>query len=305
MLKAILITFYGLALLLAGMFVLREGLKKYAGSHFQKTVQELTATPAKGLLSGLLATVFLQSSTALTVMAVSFVDAGLVPFEHTLALILGSNIGSTVTPQLLAFPLAEFSVWLISIGFGGLFIIKARIRFLFLSLAGIGTMFFSLSLLEKGMTPITATPWCLYWLSQLHNNYIYCITAGTLLSALLHSSSATIGIAMVLAEKGWLSLPASFAFILGANIGTCFTALLVSIFASRAAQKVAIFHMLANVFGVLVFYPFITASGGIMVLLGEGPSRQIANAHTIFNMVASLMLLPLLPAATRLLNRLR
>ncbi|NLL51956.1 MAG: Na/Pi cotransporter family protein [Peptococcaceae bacterium] len=305
MLKAIFISIFGLILLLAGMFVLREGLKKYAGSHFQNTIQKLTVTPAKGFFSGVAATIFLQSSTALTVMAVSFVDAGLVPFENTLALILGSNIGSTVTPQLLAFPLAEFSVWLVVAGFAGFIFFKKRLRFLFLSIAGIGTMFFSLSLLEKGMAPITTMPWCQNWLSQLHNNYIYCIMAGTFLSAILHSSSAVTGIAMVLTEKGWLSLPASFAFILGANIGTCFTALIVSVLASRSAQKVAIFHLMANIFGVLVFYPFITTTGGIMELMGDDPARQVANAHTFFNIVSSLMLLPFLPTATRILNKLR
>jgi phosphate:Na+ symporter len=202
-----LATVCGLALLLTGMFLLREGLKKYAGSNLQDAIQKLTLTPVKGFFSGLAATVFMQSSTAVTVMAVSFVDAGLVPFENTLALILGSNIGSSVTPQLLAFPMARISPWFIAAGFAGFIFFQGQKRFLFLSAAGIGTMFISLWLLEKSMAPIAAMAWCQEWLHRLHSNYIYCIAAGTILSAILHSSSAATGIAMVLTEKGWLTPP--------------------------------------------------------------------------------------------------
>ncbi len=305
MFKPLFFTVTGIILLLAGMNFLREGLKKFAGSYFQEILHKLTVTSGKGFISGIVVTAFLQSSTALTVMAVSLVDAELICFENTLGLILGSNIGSTLTSQLMAFPLDKISIWLIVIGSAGFVLIKVRTRFLLLSLAGIGVMFFSLSLLEAAMIPITGMSWVQNSLHSLHSNHFYCILAGTFFSALLHSSSAATGIAMVLTEEGWLSLPASFAFILGANIGTCFTALIVSFFASRSAQKVAIFHVLINVFGVIVFYPFLSPFTKIITLLGDNLSRQVANTHTFFNLASSLLVLPLLPLVIRLLNRLR
>jgi len=305
MILPLLFAFAGLMLLLAGMKLLRVGLGKFAGSQFQVTLHKLTVTPGRGFLCGIVATGFLQSSTALTVMAVSLVDAGILGFEKTLALILGSNIGATLTPQLLAFPLEKISIWFIFIGSLGYIILKNRTRFLFLSLAGTGTMFLALALLETTMAPMVSMPWVQNWLHHLGNNYAWCIYAGTIISALLHSSSATTALAMLLTEEGWLTLPASLAFILGANIGTCFTALIVSFFASRSAQKVAVFHVLLNIFGVLVFYPLLIPIANMIVVLGDIPGRQVANAHTFFNIASSLVILPFLPQATSLLNRLR
>jgi len=308
MLLPLFFTATGLILLLAGMVFLREGLRRYAGSQLEDALHRFTVTPAKGFFSGLIVTVFLQSSTALTVMAVSFVDAGLIRFENALAVILGSNIGTTLTPQLLAFPLGKISRWLIGFGLAGFLILKIkknRARFLLLALTGLGLMFFSLSLLEQTMTPLAKTPWVGDLLHKLHNNYFYCITAGVFLAALFHSSTAAASIAMLLTEEGWLTLPASLAFIFGANIGTCFTAWIVSLFASKAAQKVAIFHILVNVVGVILFYPFLLPLADVMRLLGGDLSRQVANAHTIFNLVSSVLLLPFLPSITILLNKLR
>lgn len=301
----LILTLIGLALLLTGMSTLREGLERFAGSQLKQTLLKLTATPSKGFLSGIVATGFLQSSTALTVLAVSFVDARLIGFENALGLILGSNIGTTLTPQLLAFPLTNVSLWFIFSGLIGFWLMRGQTRFLLLALTGLGTMFFSLSVLESAMAPLTEMSWVQSRLHQLDNSYILCIIAGTLLSALLHSSSAATGIAMVLTEEGWLNLPASLAFIFGVNIGTCFTAVIVSFFTSRAAQRVAIFHVLLNVFGVILFLPFITVLAEIIGNLGGSLSRQVANAHTIFNLTSSLVALPLLPYASRLLQRIR
>lgn len=302
---SLFLTFFGLLLLLTGICLLRDGLEKFAGPQFKQTLQKLTATPVKGFISGIVATGFLQSSTALTVMTVSLVDAKLIGFQNALALILGSNIGTTITPQLLAFPLDKISVWLILPGLIAFWLIKSRLRFFTLSLAGLGIMFFSLTVLKCAMVPLTALPSVQHWLHHLDNSYLYSIMAGTLLSALLHSSSAATGIAMVLTAEGWLNLPASLAFIFGVNIGTCFTAVIVSFFLSRASQRVAIFHVFLNIFGVIVFFPFIPLMADVIGNLGGTLNRQVANAHTIFNLVSSLLALPLLPYASRLLMKIR
>lgn len=293
----------GLCLLLWGMQVLRQGLQSFAGLRLYQVLHWMTDTPWRGFWSGSISTALLQSSTALTVMAVSFVDAELLPFENALALILGSNIGSTLTNQLLAFPLDRITPYIMILGALGYLYIPTRWRFLCLSIFGLGVLFFALSLLEAGMTPLADRPSIQHFLRQLGDNHLQGVLAGTVLSALLHSSSATTGIVMLLTQDGWITLPTALAFIFGANIGTCFTAVLAALASSRAAQRVALFHVLLNVFGVLIFLPFVGPLASGITLMGGSLSRQVANAHTIFNLLSSLLAFPLLPWATRFLKK--
>ncbi|WP_407307391.1 Na/Pi cotransporter family protein [Desulfosporosinus sp. SB140] len=293
----------GLGLLLWGMKELRQGLQSFAGLYLRQLLLWMTATPIRGFWAGGICTAFLQSSTALTVMAVSFVDAELLPFENALALILGSNIGSTLTTQLLALPLEQITPYLLALGALGYLFIPKRIRYLFLAVFGLSLLFFALSMLQSGMAPLADKPSIQQFLQQLGNNHLKGVLAGTLLSALLHSSSATTGIVMLLTENGQITLPTALAFIFGANIGTCFTAVLAALVSSRAAQRVAVFHVLLNVFGVLLFLPFVGPMAQGLSLIGGSLSRQVANAHTLFNILSSLLAFPLLPKATQFLKR--
>lgn len=303
MIVPLIMTFLGLVFLLAGLNILRSGLERFAGSGFQQLLLNMTSNIHKGFITGIAATGLLQSSTALTLMAVSFVDARLISFQNSLGLILGSNIGTTITPQILAFPIGEIAVWIIIVGLLGYIIFKSQKRYLFSAVGGLGLMLFSLSLLESAMDPLSELPKVQSWLQNIGDNNLLAVLAGTILSALLHSSSAATGIAMVLSQDGWISMPTALALIFGANIGTCFTALIVSFFTSRAAQRVAIFHVLLNAFGVIVFYPFLYPMADLISLLGGSLSRQVANAHTIFNVISSIIALPLLPFVTRLLEK--
>ena len=264
------------------MYTLRQGLELFATSHLKQLLHRMTATPGRSFVSGILITALLQSSTALTLMTVSFVDAGLLPYENALGLILGSNIGTTLTTQLLAFPLERLALPIFSLGALGFLFVPNRWRFLALALSGLGILFFALGFLQTGLSPL----------------------AGTLLSALLHSSSASTGLAMILSQEGWINLPTVLAIIFGANIGTCFTAVLASLTSSRAAQRVALFHVLLNIFGVMLFYPFLDPLANLLQYFSSSPARQAANAHTFFNLFSSLLVFPLLPQATRLLKRL-
>lgn len=284
--------------------MLRHGLQAFAGHRFQQILLWMTETPWRGFWSGSISTALLQSSTALTVMTVSFVDAELLPYENALALILGSNIGTTLTTQLLAFPLEQLTPCLMLFGSLGYLLIPNRGRFLSLSLLSLGLLFFALSLLKAGMAPLAELPASRHFLRQLGDNHLEGVIAGTLISALLHSSSATTGIVMLLTEDGWLTLPTALAFIFGANIGTCFTAVLAALASSRAAQRVALFHVLLNLFGVLIFLPFVNPLAAGLSLMGGNLSRQVANAHTLFNLLSSLLAFPLLPWAEQLLKKL-
>ncbi|MDR3600672.1 MAG: Na/Pi symporter [Desulfosporosinus sp.] len=296
-------TVLGLSLLLGGMTMLRQGLQSLAGLRLRQALLWMTSTPERGFWSGAIATALLQSSTALTVMTVSFVDAQLLPFENALALILGSNIGSTLTTQLLAFPLNRITPYIMILGALGYLFIPTQWRFLFLSIFGLGVLFFALSLLQTGLTPLAERPAIQDFIRQLGDNHLKGVLAGTILSALLHSASATTGIVMLLTEDGRITLPTALAFIFGANIGTCFTAVLAALASSRAAQRVALFHVLLNVFGVLLFLPFVGPLAYGLTLIGGSLSRQVANAHTIFNLLSSLLAFPLLPWFTRLLKK--
>lgn len=293
----------GLFCLLYGMSILRLGLERFAADGFKRVLHKMTVTPWRGLWSGTAATALLQSSTALTVMTISFVDAGLIPFENALGLILGSNIGTTMTTQLLAFSLDSFIPYILLLGSLGFLFIPNRYRYLALSILGLGLLFLALHLLETGMAPLAEVPIVKRFLQQLGDHHLQGVLAGTLLSALLHSSAATTGLVMLLAEGGYLTLPTALAFIFGANIGTCFTAILASLVTNRAAQRVALFHVLLNVFGVLLFLPFLNPLAHLLEGLGGSLSRQVANAHTLFNLISSLVAFPFLPLATRFLTR--
>ena len=293
----------GLGLLLWGMRMLRLGLESFARHRLRQVLLWMTATPWRGFWSGSISTALLQSSTALTVMTVSFVDAKLLPFENALALILGSNIGTTLTTQLLAFPLEHITPYIMIVGALGYLFIPNRWRFFSLSIFGLGILFFAMSLLQAGMAPLANQPAIQQFLRELGNNHLQGVIAGTVLSALLHSSSATTGIVMLLTEDGWITLPTALAFIFGANIGTCFTSVLAALATTQAAKRVALFHVLLNVFGVLLFLPFVGALAHGLTLMGGSLSRQVANAHTLFNLLSSLLAMPLLPWATRFLKK--
>lgn len=294
----------GLFILLSGMYTLRQGLQILAETRLRQTLLWMTQTPWRGFWSGAVATALIQSSTILTVMTVSFVDAGLLPFVNALYLILGSNIGTTMTTQMLAFPLDRFAVYVMLIGGIGFLFCAGRWRYLAQSLLGLGLLFFGLLILESGLSHFAGTPGIQHLLYSLGDHHFRGVIAGTLLSALLHSSSATTGLVMILTQEGWITLPTAFAFVLGANIGTCVTALLASLGAGRAAQRVAMFHFLLNIFGVLCFFPFLTPMTHVLNFFGGTFARQVANTHTFFNIVSSLLAIPLLPLATKFLVRL-
>ncbi|KLU60414.1 Na+/Pi-cotransporter [Peptococcaceae bacterium CEB3] len=293
----------GLFALLGGMHTLRQGLQALAASRLRRALLWMTQTPWRGFWSGTLATALIQSSNILTVMAVSLVDAGLLPFAGALYLILGSNIGTTVTTQLLTLPLNRFSVYALLLGALGYLFLPKRKRFLGLTLLGFGLLFLGLMIMETGLRPLADNAGIQNLLHNLGNNRLHGVLAGALLSALLQSSGATTGIVMLLTRQGAITLPTAIAFVFGANIGTCGTALVASLGAKRAAQRVALFHILLNVFGVLCFLPFLVPLANLLNLLGGNPDRQVANAHTLFNVISSLLAFPLTPYAGKFLDR--
>ncbi|MFQ6674192.1 MAG: Na/Pi cotransporter family protein, partial [Fidelibacterota bacterium] len=300
----VMTTLGGLALFLYGMGKMSEGMKKAAGNRMRSVLTVVTNNRVIGLIVGAFVTMVIQSSSATTVMLVSFVEAELMTFVQTLGVILGADIGTTITAQLIAFRLTDYALLMIAAGFAiTLFARKDSHRNAGEAILGFGILFFGMYLMSDAMAPLQTYEPFLQVLKRFENPLVG-LAVGTASTALLQSSAAFIGIVIVFAQQGLLPLEAGIPLIFGANIGTCVTAGLASIGASREAKRVALAHVLFKIGGVLLFILWIPtfadfvrwispvgAGSGAAKLAAEAP-RQIANAHTIFNVSLALIFLP-------------
>jgi phosphate:Na+ symporter len=303
-LKLVMTLAGGLAFFLYGMEKMSEGMKKSAGDRLRNVLSALTNNRVVGMFVGAFVTMVIQSSSATTVMLVSFVQAQLMTFVQSLGVILGADIGTTITAQLVAFKLTDYALLMIAVGFAlTMFSKKDSTKYFGEAILGFGILFFGMKLMSDAMKPLRTLQPFIDLLKGLENPALS-LLVGALFTALVQSSSAFTGIVIVLAQQGLLTLEAGIPLIFGANIGTCITAGLASIGSSREAKRVAIAHVLFKVGGVLLFIFWIptfaeiirsispsSVDVGIDKLAAEAP-RQIANAHTIFNVSLALFFLP-------------
>jgi phosphate:Na+ symporter len=294
----------GLALFLYGMEKMSEGMKKSAGDRMRNILSALTNNRIIGMFVGAFVTMVIQSSSATTVMLVSFVQAQLMTFVQTLGIILGADIGTTITAQLIAFKLTDYALLMIAVGFAlTMFSKKDSMKYIGEAILGFGILFFGMKLMSDAMKPLRTFLPFIDMLRGLENP-ILGLLVGSVFTALIQSSSAFTGIIIVLAQQGLLTLEAGIPLVMGANIGTCITAGLASIGTSREAKRVALAHVLFKIGGVAIFILWIpifadiirwlspVGSGvGLEKLAAETP-RQIANAHTIFNVSLAFIFLP-------------
>ena len=296
--------FGGLSLFLYGMAKMSDGLKKAAGNQMRNILATLTKNRVVALFVGAFVTMVIQSSSATTVMLVSFVQAQLMTYVQSIGIILGANIGTTITAQLVAFKLTDYALLMITVGFAlTMFSKKDSLRHIGEALLGFGILFFGMKIMSDSMKPLRSFEPFIDMMKGLENPF-FGLMIGAAFTALIQSSSAFTGIVIVLAQQGLLTLEAGIPLILGANIGTCVTAGLASIGTIREAKRVALAHVLFNIGGVVIFVWLIpplaelvrslsSVSGlsGMEKLAAETP-RQIANAHTIFNISVGLIFLP-------------
>ena len=294
----------GLALFLYGMEQMSNGLKKTAGDRIRSILSALTNNRLIGLTVGAIVTMMIQSSSATTVMLVSFVQAQLMTFVQSLGVILGADIGTTITAQLIASNLTDYALLMIAVGFGiRMFVKKDTNKHLGEVIMGFGILFFGMKLMSDAMEPLRTYAPFIDLLKGLENPLLG-LLIGAVFTALIQSSGAFAGIIIVLAQQGLLTLDAGIPLILGSNLGTCITAGLASIGASREAKRVALAHTMFKVVGILLFVLWIptfadtirnvspTSSAiGLDKLAAETP-RQIANAHTLFNVSLAFIFLP-------------
>jgi len=300
--------FGGMGMFLYGMEMMSDGMKIAAGNKMRTVLEKLTSNRFLAVGVGAFVTMVIQSSSATTVMLVSFVNSGLLSFVQGLGVILGSNIGSTVTAQIVAFKVTDYALALIAVGaILALFSKKDSTKNIGFVILGFGLLFYGMKVMSDTMKPLRSNDAFIRILASFENPLMG-ILAGAAFTALIQSSSATTGIVITLAslpvlpgQPPAITLEAGIPLIFGANIGTCVTALLAGLNASREAKRVAIAHVTFNVAGVALFCFWIPTFADWISNTSDNIPRQIANAHTIFNIIATVVFIPFTPLIARLI----
>ena len=294
----------GLALFLLGMDRMTESLRVVAGDRLRRILEKLTSHRITGLLTGAGVTAVVQSSSVTTVVVVGFISAGLMTFVQSIPVILGANIGTTITAQIIAFNVTRWALVLVAAGFAMTVIPKKeKRRAQGAAVMGLGLVFFGMVVMGSAMEPLRSYDTFIDLMAALENPFLG-ILVGAMFTALVQSSSATTGVVIVLAGQGLITLDAGVALVLGANIGTSITALLAAIGKPRDAQRAAVAHLIFNVVGVLIWLPLIGVLTNFVGGLGGGTPREIANAHSVFNIINALIFLPLTNQFAHLVERL-
>lgn len=298
----------GLAFFLFGMELMSLGMKKAAGNRMRHILATLTENRFRGMILGVLVTMIIQSGSATSVMLVGFVQAGLMAFTQTIGVLIGAGMGMTLTAQLIAFKITDYALAFIALAI----LIrmtskKETMKSMSEILLGFGILFYGLQLMGDSMKPLGHSPEVLNLLKGLANPWIG-LVVGTGLTAIIQSSTAFIGILIIMGGSGVItSLDTMIPMILGANIGTCITAVLASIGTSREAKRVALANVLFRVFGVVLIVgwtpEFSKLVQGIDGYFHSGIERQIANVHTVFNVALGLLLFPFTTAYAKLIMK--
>lgn len=294
----------GLALFLYGMILLSEGLQRAAGSRLKKILERLTKNRLRGVGTGAVVTAIIQSSSVTTVTLVGLINAGLMSFEQSVPVIMGANIGTTMTAQLVAFKIGAIALPVIALGFV-VYFLKRKTEYgkIGQAILGFGILFLGMNIMSSAVSPLHSEPAALEMLAQFGAAPLLGIFAGLVFTGIIQSSSATSALVIALGAEGLVDLPSAIALILGANIGTCVTAIIASVGASLSSKRAALAHVLFNIMGVLIFLPFIAPFAGLVSATAADLPRQIANAHTVFNIAVTIILLPFLGVFILLVKR--
>lgn len=287
----------GLGLFLYGMKLMSDGLEKVAGARMRSVLEFFTKNRFMGMIVGMLFTAVVQSSSATTVMVVSFVNSGLMTLMQAAGVIMGANIGTTITSQLIAFDLAEWAPLFIMIGvIMIMFSKKQKVKRIGDVVLGFGILFMGLSTMSGSMSVLKESPQIAHILGSLTNHYL-AILVGFVITAILQSSSATVGIVLLMASQGLLKIGICFFIILGCNMGSCVSALIASLGGKKDAKRAAWIHFLFNIVGSAIILLMLTfalepITSFIVALSGASVARQVANAHTIIKVVEVIILFP-------------
>ena len=297
--------FGGLGLFLYGMKLMGDGLENVAGEGLKGILEKITSNRLMGVFVGTIVTAIIQSSSATTVMVVSFVNAGLMSLTQATGVILGSNIGTTITAQMVSFKLEVVAP--IFIGVGAILMMaakKKKTKELAVISVGFGILFMGMGMMSSSMEPISELQSFKNFILVVGTNPLLGVFVGVVMTAVLQSSSATTAILVALATAGTIDMKVAFPMVLGCNIGTCVTAIIASLTANRTAKKAALIHLLFKIFGTILFLPFVSQVVKVVAhMTPDNLGRQVANAHTIFNIVITVVMLPVSTYVVKLVDR--
>ncbi|MRX55952.1 Na/Pi cotransporter family protein [Bacillus idriensis] len=285
-----------LIVFLAGMHLLKKGLSILSGHAMRNWIYACINHPVKAFMAGIIFTGILQSSSAVMVIVIGLVSAGVISFKQTIGIILGTNIGSTFTTQLITLDIGSLILPLFIIGFlcffMGVVLKKEALIRMCAAFMGLGALFSAMSGFGRLAYPLSQLGLVNELLLYTNEHSFAGVISGTLLTAIIHSSAATVGIIMSFLNADILTLSAGIAYVLGANIGTCITGWMAAAAANQEAKLTAYAHIWVNVIGAAAFYPFISVCSAAVQNLSSQPDLQLAHFSLIFNVISSLALLP-------------
>lgn len=285
----------GLALFLYGMQMMSDGLEDAAGNRMKQILEKLTSNRFLGVIVGAGITAVIQSSSATTVMVVGFVNSGMMTLQQAVWIIMGANIGTTITGQLIALDVGMLAPFFAFLGVAMIIFLKApKAHHFGKILAGLGVLFIGMDMMGSAMDPLKESEAFISLMTKF-SNPVLGILAGAIFTAIIQSSSASVGILQTLASSGLISFKSSVFVLFGQNIGTCITAVLASVGANRSAKRTTIIHLLFNIIGTIIFtivcltFPLTDL---VAKITPDMPASQIANMHTLFNITTTILLIP-------------
>ena len=283
----------GLTLFLFGVRMLSNGMEKVAGDKIQEWLERMTAGRLKAALFGTGVTAMMQSSSLMMATMIGLINAQLMTLEQAIGMMMGDEIGTTLTAQIVAFDIDNLAYLFVALGFILIeFLPRGKWRDYGEVIMGFGVLFLGMNLMSDALQVLTTIPAVEAWLVIMGQNVFAGLLAGTVATAIVQSSSAVTGLAVAMGMSQAITLEGAVAIMMGANIGTCATGLIASTRLSRAARQASFAQILINVIGVLIFLPFFSPFTELVRLTASGLPRQIANAHTIFNIAVSAILFP-------------
>lgn len=301
----------GLGIFLFGIKYMSDGLQKAAGDRMRSLLAKYTSNPMKGVLVGIVVTILIQSSTGTTVMAIGLINAGLLTLRQAIGVIMGANIGTTMTAFIVGIKIESYALPIIGLGtFFLLFFRKKLLQYIGQIVFGFGALFLGLSTMGGGLKPLSNLPAFTNFIIELSDNRILSVIVGTVFTIIVQSSTATIGILQTIADEGMITLRAALPVLFGDNIGTTITAVLAAVGANVAAKRAAVVHVIFNVVGTIIFMLALPlVYGAVVWLSGLGGEvvnirMQIAYAHGLFNTTNTLIFLPLVPVLAWIVTRL-
>jgi len=299
----------GFTLLLSGMKVMEASLERWAGNRLAGWVSKSTSTPLRGFAVGTVSSALLQSSTAVTVLTIGFVNAGWLTLSRSFGIILGTNVGTCFTTELMSLQLHKYGIYFLAFGvFGWLasYVVNEMrdagaaprkmtgLRYVSVAAGGFGLLLVGFKLLQGIGPALRENGYFEAMMQHTYDNLMWGVLGGAVITALVHSSSAVVAMCMGLAAAGAISPEAGIAIVLGANVGTCFTGLVASLGGGSGGRFVALSQLALNVGGAALFFPLIGALHGAAAWFAPGdPSAQIAHAQTLFNVLCSAIALPI------------